>query len=311
MKRGLPTLFVAAAAAAVLIAAFWLWPRGGAGNAWQGYIEGDLVLVGPESAGRITELAVDSGNKVEAGTHLFALDDQEEIAKRNEAAARLEDVKAAGQRPEQIAVLEATERRAQAALELSRTELDRQRELFKRGVSAEARLQQAQSTFDRDQAALQEARRQITAAELAGRDAMIAAAEAALDGAEKALAKRRVAAPVAAVVEDVYFRAGEVVSAGQPVLALLPPGNRKVRFYVPEPRLSELRIGQEVTVSCDSCEGMKATLTFVSSEAEFTPPVIFSLEERAKLVFRAEARLTKGEALPLGLPVDVHVEAAP
>jgi HlyD family secretion protein len=311
MKRGIPTLLVAVAAAAVLIAAFLLWPRGAGGDALQGYIEGDLVLVGAESAGRITELAVDSGDKVEGGTHLFAVDDREETAKRNEAAAKLEDLKVAGQRPEQVAVLQAAVRRAEAALELSRNELDRQRQLFKRGVSAEARLQQAQSTFNSDEAALQEARRQIEAAELVGREAMIAAAEAALDGAEKALAKRRVAAPVAAVVEDVYFRAGEVVAAGQPVLALLPPGNRKVRFYVPEPRLSELRIGQEVTVSCDGCADMKATLTFVSSQAEFTPPVIFSLEERAKLVFRAEARLTKGEALPLGLPVDVHVEAAP
>lgn len=306
MNRRIPILILA-----VLILGFvwWFWPRGASGDALQGYIEGDLVLVGAESAGRITELAVDSGNKVEAGTHLFALDDQEQTAARNEAAAKLEDLKAAGQRPEQIAVLEATERRAQAALELSRSELDRQRELFKRGVSAEARLQQAQSTFERDEAALQEARRQIKAAELAGRSSEIAAAEAALDGAEKALAKRRVAAPVAAVVEDVYFRAGEVVAAGQPVLALLPPGNRKVRFYVPEPRLSGLRVGQDITVSCDGCEDMKATLTFIASEAEFTPPVIFSQEERAKLVFRAEARLTEAEALPLGLPVDVHFEA--
>lgn len=307
MNRRIPIFILAAL---VLGFVWWFWPRSAGGDALQGYIEGDLVLVGAESAGRITELTVDSGNKVEAGTHLFALDDQEQVAARNEAAAKLEDLKAAGQRPEQIAVLEATERRAQAALELSRSELDRQRELFKRGVSAEARLQQAQSTFERDEAALQEARRQIKAAELAGRSSEIAAAEAALDGAEKALAKRRVAAPVAAVIEDVYFRAGEVVAAGQPVLALLPPGNRKVRFYVPEPRLSGLRVGQDITVSCDGCEDMKATLTFIASEAEFTPPVIFSQEERAKLVFRAEARLTKAEALPLGLPVDVHFEAA-
>ncbi|BCJ91318.1 secretion protein HlyD [Terrihabitans soli] len=308
MNRRMP---LAVAALLVLLAVFWLWPRGPGGDGLQGYIEGDLVLVGAESAGRITELSVDSGNRVEAGAHLFALDAEEQTAARNKAAAELEDLKSAGQRPEQIAVLEAAERRAAAALELSRTDLDRQRELFKRGVSAEARLQQAQSTFERDEAALQEARRQIKAAELAGRSAMITALEAALDGAEKALAKRRVSAPVAAVIEDVYFRAGEVVAAGQPVLALLPPGNRKVRFYVPEPRLSGLRVGQDITVSCDGCEEMQAKLTFIASEAEFTPPVIFSQEERSKLVFRAEARLTKGEALPLGLPVDVHFEAAP
>jgi HlyD family secretion protein len=303
-------ILIPVAAVAVLGAAWWFWPAPSHDGELQGYIEGDLVLVGPESAGRVVELAVDSGSKVEAGAHLFSLDDEVQKAARDEAAAKLADVKAAVQRPEQVAILEAAERRAQAALELSRAELDRQRELFKRGVSAEARLQQAQSTFERDEAALQEARKQINAAELSGRTSEIAAAEAALDGAEKALAKRRVSAPVAAGVEDIYFRAGEVVAAGQPVLALLPPGNRKVRFYVPEPRLSALRLGQNIAVSCDGCTDMKAVLTFVAKEAEFTPPVIFSEKERAKLVFRAEARLVNGEELPLGLPVDVHLDVA-
>ncbi len=306
MKR---RILIAAAAVVLVAAAFFLWPRGGAGNTLQGYIEGDLLLVGAESTGRIIELAVDAGSKVEANAHLFALDDEEQKAARNEAAARLEDLKAAGQRPEQIAILQATESRAKAALDFSRSELDRQRALFQKGYSSEARMQQAQSAFDRDEAALKEVRGQITAAELVGREAAIAAAEAALQGAEKALAKRRVAAPVAAGVEDIYFRAGEVVAPGQPVLALLPPGNRKVRFYVPEPSLSALRLGQSVTVQCDGCTDIKATLTFLSNEAEFTPPVIFSEEERSKLVFRAEARLTNGEALPLGLPVSVSLDA--
>lgn len=306
MSRRIPIFIAVIAAAAV----WWFWPRDPGTAALQGYVEGDRVLVGAESAGRITELAVDSGARVEAGAHLFTLDAEEQTAARNEAAAKLEDLKSAGQRPEQVAVLEAAVRRAQAALELSRAELDRQRELFKRGVSAEARLQQAQSAFERDEAALQEARRGIKAAELVGRSAAISAAEAALDGTQKALAKRRISAPVAAGIEDVYFRAGEVVAAGQPVLALLPPGSRKIRFYVPEPRLSALRIGQEIAVGCDGCGGIKATLTFVASEAEFTPPVIFSQEERSKLVFRAEARLSKGEGLPLGLPIDVHLDAA-
>ena len=307
MNRRIP---VAIAVIVALGAVWWFWPARTYDGKLQGYIEGDLILVGAESAGRVVELAVDSGATVEAGAFLFGLDSEEQKAARDEAAAKLEDLKAAGQRPEQIAVLESAERRAQAALELSRAELDRQRELFKRGVSAEARLQQAQSAFERDEAALQEARRQIKAAELSGRNFEITAAEAALDGAEKALAKRRVSAPVAAGVEDIYFRAGEVVAAGQPVLALLPPGNRKVRFYVPEPRLSGLRLGQHITVSCDGCTDMKAALTFVSKEAEFTPPVIFSETERAKLVFRAEARLANAEALPLGLPVDVRLDIA-
>jgi len=97
------------------------------------------------------------------------------------------------------------------------------------------------------------------------------------------------------------------VNAGQPVLALLPPANLRVRFYVPEPVLSTLFLGEAVRVTCDNCgEGLRARITFISSEAEFTPPVIFSEQERAKLVFRVEARpLDADVRLPIGLPVGV------
>jgi HlyD family secretion protein len=96
------------------------------------------------------------------------------------------------------------------------------------------------------------------------------------------------------------------VNAGQPVLSLLPPANLKVRFYVPEPLLSTLSLGQVVAVACDSCgEGFSARISFISSEAEFTPPVIFSDKERAKLVFRVEARPTTEVRVPIGLPVSV------
>ncbi len=316
MKRIVPLVLIIAIAAS---AAWYLWPAATDPDRVQGYIEGDLVLVGPESAGRIVSLAVDSGSNVTENAELFGLDTRSEEAARDEAQAKLNqtkaqlaDLQAAVQRPEQVAVLKATENRAKAALDLSRADVDRQRALFQKGFSSEARLQQAQAQFQNDEAALAEARRQIEAAEIPGRSELITGAEAAvkaadatLDGAVKALEKRRVFAPVAAVVEDVYFRAGEVVAAGQPVLALLPPGNRKVRFYVPEPQLSGLKLGQDVTIYCDGCQPMTARLTFLSSEAEFTPPVIFSEEERAKLVFKAEAKLTEGETLPLGLPVDV------
>jgi HlyD family secretion protein len=97
------------------------------------------------------------------------------------------------------------------------------------------------------------------------------------------------------------------VNAGQPVLALLPPANLRVRFYVPEPMLSTIMLGQTVSVTCDNCGAdLRARITFISQEAEFTPPVIFSEQERAKLVFRVEARpLDPDLRLPIGLPVTV------
>jgi HlyD family secretion protein len=211
-------------------------------------------------------------------------------------------------------VLEASRARAQAAFELSQSELQRQRTLFDRGYSSQARFDQAQAAFDRDKAALHEVERQIAVAQLSGRSSEIVAAEAAvraaaaaLQRAETLLAKREVHAPVAARVQDIYYRAGEVVNAGQPVLALLPPANLKIRFYVPEPVLATIALGQTVAIACDSCGAdLQARVTFISQEAEFTPPVIFSEQERSKLVFRAEARPVSEITLPLGLPVTVH-----
>jgi HlyD family secretion protein len=210
-------------------------------------------------------------------------------------------------------VLRAQEERARAQLELSQHEFDRQQALYQRGISAKARLDQAEAALGRDKAAHEEVLREIAAAQLAGRSAEITAAEAAMLAAEAALrqaetrlAKRRITAPAAGRIQDVYFRPGEVVTAGQPVLALLPPTNRLLRFYVPEPLLATLTLGDTVQVTCDLCPSpLAARISFISREAEFTPPVIFSDEERAKLVFRVEARPLSQLELPLGLSVTV------
>lgn len=285
---------------------------------FQGYVEGDLLQVGPEQGGRVAQLSVREGDEAAAGQALFTLDASVQQAQADEAEARmrqaeaqLANLRSAQQRPEQIAVLLASEERAKAALDLSRSEQDRQKRLFARGVSAAAQLDQAQAALERDEAALKEVRRQIEAAALGGRSAEIEAAEAALRAA-KALAeqarlqlqKRAVNAPAAGVVQEVYFRPGEVVSAGQPVVALLPPENLKARFYVPQAQLAHIVPGDEVQIACDGCaEGITARVSFISREAEFTPPVIFSQEERAKLLFRVEARIEGRPALPLGLPI--------
>ena len=105
------------------------------------------------------------------------------------------------------------------------------------------------------------------------------------------LARRKASSPVAGAVQQVYYRPGEMVPAGKPMVALLPPGNIKVRFFVPEGVLPQDRLWQSVTVRCDGCSGdLTAKVSFISRTAEFTPPVIYSLEERSKLVFLVEAR---------------------
>lgn len=321
MKRAVRLMLLFMLLAGAGGAAFWYFEHDEEKPVvFQGYMEGNLVYMASEESGRIERLAVEAGDQVSEGQLLFALESSVQIAQRNETAARLRqaeaqlaNLKAAQQRPEQIAVLEAQVERARANLDLSKNEFERQKALYQKGISAKARLDQADSAYERDKAALDEAQRQIQAAQLGGRSAEIdaaeaftRAAEAMLRQAETRVAKRRVSAPVAARVQDIYFRAGEVVNAGQPVLSLLPPANVRVRFYVPEPVLSTLSLGQTVAMRCDSCPGdLRAKIVFLSREAEYTPPVIFSDKERAKLVFRAEAKPLGAVELPIGLPVSV------
>ncbi len=127
---------------------------------------------------------------------------------------------------------------------------------------------------------------------------------------ELRIARQSVVAPADGVVQDVFFRPGEMVNAGQPVVALLPPENRKVRFYVSEPKLPTIKLGGRVRISCDGCASdLYGRVSYIASRQEFTPPVIFSDAERAKLVFKAEARLEgAAQGIALCTPVTVTPE---
>ncbi len=173
-------------------------------------------------------------------------------------------------------------------------------------VSAEAALANAKVNFERAQQLLKNAagtQKAYDDAQAALRDA-----EARLNSAQTRLTRRRMTSPVVGVVQQVYYRAGETVQPGKPLVSLLPPGNIKVRFFVPEALLPRIAIGDRIQVSCDGCAGdLSASITFIAQSAEFTPPVIYSLDERAKLVFLVEARPERPEQLRVGQPVSVAV----
>ncbi|MDQ0509296.1 HlyD family secretion protein [Ancylobacter amanitiformis] len=288
---------------------------------YQGYAEGELIFVGPDEAGRVASLDVDEGAAVTPGMKLFEIDpvlQQAEVdaasASLEQARAQLADLQASSQRPEEIAVLEATRRRATAALDLSRIELDRQKELYAKAVGSKAALDTAQHTYDQNQAALDEITQQIKVAGMASRDRQIDAAERQVDAAQASLAsarirleRRNVAASIAGSVETVYFRPGELVPAGRPVVSILPPDLIKLRFFVPEPDLARFKLGTRVMVSCDGCAPTPARVSYIASSAEYTPPVIYSLDERSKLVFMLEAKAETPGALRPGQPITVEV----
>jgi HlyD family secretion protein len=169
-----------------------------------------------------------------------------------------------------------------------------------------ATLANAQQTYDR--AAQLSKTGSGTQATLDAAVSSLRVAEARVNTSETRLARRRGFAPVAGNVQQIYFRVGEMVPAQRPVLSIMPPGNMKLRFFVPETDLAKLAIGDEVRVACDACAAdLTAKIYFIATTAEYTPPVIYSLEERNKLVYLIQARPSRPDALRVGQPIDVHL----
>ena len=224
----------------------------------QGWVEAEMLFVGPDDPGRVETLAVREGDKVEQGVPLFSVDD---------------------------ALQQADVAQVTATVTNMQRNVERARELLKTSAGT-------QKAYDDAQQAVREA-------------------EARLNSAKTRLARRKVASPATGTIQQIYFRPGEMVPAGRPVVALLPPGNVKIRFFVAEALLPTISLGDTVTVRCDGCApDLAARVSFISRTAEYTPPVIYSLEERAKLVFLIEARPQHPEKLRVGQPVSVLLTTA-
>jgi HlyD family secretion protein len=221
---------------------------------FQGWVEAELIFVGPDESGRVETLTVREGDQVERGKLLFTVDPDLQLA--------------------DVAMQEAAVKNAQQAY-------DRAQQLVKTQAGTQKALDDA--------------------------EAALRTAQARLNSAQTRLARRKVFSPVTGSVQQIYYRGGELVPAGKPILALLPPGNLKVRFFVNEATLPKLKFGDPVSITCDGCDpGIIAKISFISRASEFTPPVIYSVEERSKLVFLIEARPEeRPERLRVGQPVSV------
>ena len=169
-----------------------------------------------------------------------------------------------------------------------------------------ATLANAQQTYDR--AASLSKTGSGTQANLDSAVSALRVAEARVATSETRMARRKGFAPVAGTIQQIYFREGEMVAAQRPVLSIMPPGNMKLRFFVPETALPKLAIGDTVRISCDNCTAdLTAKIYFIATSAEYTPPVIYSLDERNKLVYLIQARPSRPDALRVGQPIDVYL----
>ncbi|MFN3958629.1 MAG: HlyD family secretion protein [Parvularculaceae bacterium] len=263
-----------------------------------GYVEAELLYLAPQDAGVVKTLSVREGDRVAAGDALFTLDPERMSIAAEQAVAAAESAKARaaddGAMAKQIA-------EAEAALVLAEQSFRRSRELVKDGAVAREK-------YDADAAALASAKARLDRAR-AERASVLGewgAMSAAARLAERRLADLSTTAPAAGVIERIYRRPGEVVAAGDPVLALLPPENLKLRFFAPETMLAKLQPGAAITFSCDACAGARTgKISFIATEPQFTPPVIYSIGEREKLVFLIEARPDEPASLRPGLPVTI------
>ena len=261
------------------------------------------------------------GDPVKKGQLLFELERQSEaaaltVAEKNlaQSKAQLDDL-AKGKRPTEIESLAAQLERAQANLKLSTTQLARREKLDVTDVVSKEELDQARAQNDANQAQVNQLAADLATAKLGGRADAIRAAQAdvesqqaALDKAKWALDQKRQFAPADAQVHDTLYRSGEWVAAGNPVVALLPPENLKVRFFVPHEILSQIKIGQPVSVHFDgAAHVINAVVNYLATQAEYTPPVIYSRETRAELVFMIEAKIAPADAADArpGQPADV------
>lgn len=292
-------------------------------TSYQGYVEGEFVYVSSSQAGRLDRLLVTKGQQVSVDLPLFILESENETAAERQAQqqlsvaeAQLQDLRT-GKRPQELDVIRAQLAQAVARETTSAARLIRDRAQHKVGGIALAQLDETRAEAEANAAKVRELRSQLAVASLPARDeqiraqsANVAAARAALAQATWKLNQKRVAAASAGLVFDTIYREGEWVQAGSPVVRLLPPEKLKVRFFIPEPVLGTFAIGQEVALHCDGCPtDIPAKVTYIATESEYTPPIIYSNETRSKLVYMIEARpdTDKTAGLHPGQPVEVKL----
>ncbi len=288
---------------------------------YQGYVEGEFTYLASSLNGRLTQLSVKRGQIVHANQPLFSLEADEELAAKRQAeeqfkaaASQLEDIKS-GKRLLELNVIQAQLDQAIAVSNKSAVQLKRDQELVKIEAISKTQFDESKALNTINHAKVRELKNLLATGKLPARteqinaqQAQVLASQALVDQAQWRVKQKTINAFQDGTIYDTLYREGEWVAAGRPVVRMLAPSNIKIRFFVPESAIGHLKVNTPLVIHCDGCKkDISATLTYISNEAEYTPPFIYSNETRTKLIYRVEAYPTREEALLLhpGQPVEV------
>ncbi len=293
----------------------------------QGYVEGEFVYIAPPLSGRLDKLLVRRGTVVKQGDPLFELENVTEKAARDETKLRITQLRAQvndarkGKRPTEVEASTAQLNQARSALQLSEKELARLERLASAQVVPLQDLDRMRSRHDQDRQRVLQLEAELGTARLGLRSDQISATEAServleatLTRNEWDLGQKRQSAPTGGLIFDTLFQPGEWIAAGRPAIVLLPPRNIKVRAFAPQAVVAKIRIGDTVPVTVDGTPApCRGTVSYISPQAEYTPPVIYNRDNRQKLVYLVEVSFDPsiGTGLHPGQPVDVRFGSGP
>jgi HlyD family secretion protein len=287
-----------------------------------GTVEATEAQVGFPGGGRLDSIVVREGQAVARGEELARLDREQVEAERRQAEAELMAARAilseleTGSRPEEVASAQASLRAARARFEQAQREFEITNRLFRTGTVTRAEL-------NRDRLAMDTAATEVTRAEqqlelvrkgpreeaIAAQRARVLQAEARVATLDAVLAQMVLEAPFAGIVTVTHRQPGEIVAPGTAVVTIMDPEDRWVRTYVPLDRIGAIDLGAAATIRSDTFPDREypGEVTFIASEAEFTPKQVQTEEERLKLVYAVTVRVLEDPALELkpGMPVDV------
>ncbi|MDD5051448.1 MAG: HlyD family efflux transporter periplasmic adaptor subunit [Sulfuricurvum sp.] len=293
-------------------------------TSYQGYVEGEYVNIASSQSGRLTKLFVKRGDTINASTPLFVLDSENETAQLRQNESELASAKAVlndmtkGSRPEELEVIQSKLSQAKADAENFKTQLTRNKELYKGNALSQESLDNTTALAHRSSALVSELENTLKVAKLGGRKDLIKSQHEKIDQIQSLitqslwrLGEKGRKSPTNALVFDTLYREGEFVPTGGIVVRLLPPQNRKIRFFVPEKIAEGLQIHQKVHFyKMNDPKSIEGEITYLSPEAEYTPPLIYSNESKNRLVFMVEAYPKLSEAIQFhpGQPIQVVID---